>query len=201
MRQYLIGSWSNADEYDYSGEQLMGNRLGASREVPHFLANGRANVAKYGDNTAKATKVPLKSRILPQATRVEKLRSEILELETAYRAGEFSLNDYSLLRDVAFAKLQRAEVLYKKAISAKPIKTEEETEEVCGETPYSSCDVDYTHPEVAPSCGVSWMSDFIDDLPPSNSFKSFLKMSCKVVKTAVHYKIKIQTYLNELKHV
>lgn len=51
-RQYLIGSWSNADEYDYSGEQLMGNRLGASREVPHMI-NGKANLDKYGDNTEK----------------------------------------------------------------------------------------------------------------------------------------------------
>jgi hypothetical protein len=198
MRQYLIGSWSNADEYDYSGEQLMGNRLGASREVPHFLANGRANVAKYGDNTAKVTKVPLADRILPQAKRVRVLTEQLIELESERKAG-MDVHTYSKLRDILIVKRDRAEELLKKVTSVRPIR--EETEEVGVETPYSSSDVDPTHTEVATSCGVSWMSDFIDDLPPSNSFKSFLKMSCKVVKTAVHYKHKISSYLNELKEV
>lgn len=194
MRQYLIGSWSNADEYDYSGEQLMGNRLGASREVPHFLANGRANVEKYGDNTTKVTKVSLADRILPQAKRVRVLTEQLIELEAERKAG-MDIVTYSKLRDILIVKRDRAEELLKKATSVRPIR--EETDEVSEETTYSSCDVDYSHTEVVTPCGVSW----IDDLSPSNSFKSFLKMSCKVVKTAVHYKHKISSYIDELKAV
>lgn len=119
MRQYLIGSWANADEYDYSGEQIMGNRLGASREVPHFLPSGRANVAKYGDNTALVKKVPLHDRILPQYKRVNTLTEQLIELEKAYKAGEYSIEEYTTLRAVVSTKRARAEQLYKKAVSVK----------------------------------------------------------------------------------
>jgi len=208
-RYFALQTWvgSHENEPDYDGNQCGSRNVRSVEAIPLYDIYGKANVNAFSDSAIAArmgktpTKVPLKQRILPQATRVEKLRSEILELETAYRAGEFSLEEYSVYRDVAFAKLQRAEVLYKRAISAKPIKTDEEIDKVSVESAYSSCDVDHTHTEVAPSCGVSWMSDFIDDLPPSNSFKSFLKMSCKVVKTAVHYKHKISSYIDELKVV
>lgn len=168
--------------------------------LAHTLPNGKANLLAYADKpapTKKVTKVPLKSRILPQAARVEKLRSEILELETAYRAGEFSLNDYSLLRDVAFAKLQRAEVLYKKAISVKPIKTEDEYEEVGEKSAYSTCDVDYTHTEAATSCGVSW----IDALSSENSLKNILKKACAINRTLVRYSQATKRYIKTLSEV
>ena len=207
-RLYIQPSWidSCSDHGEWSGgnDQYRGDK--SIEAVPTYI-NGKPNVKAFSDEAIEArkekrkTSVPLKSRILPQLSRVEKLRSEILELETAYRAGEFSLNDYSLLRDVAFAKLQRAEMLYKKAIAAKPIKTEEETEEdtqqVEAETTHSSCDVHYTHTEVATGCGVSW----IDDLPRTNSFKRFLQITCKVVKTAVEWHQKARNYINELKAV
>ena len=168
--------------------------------LAHTLPNGKANLLAYADKpvtTKKATKVPLKSRILPQASRLEKLRSEILELETAYRAGEFSLEEYSVYRDVAFAKLQRAEVLYKKAIAAKPIKIEDEYEEVSVETTYNSCDVDYTHTEVATPWGVSW----IDELPRTNSFKKLLQITCKTTKALVRYSQATKLYIKTLKEV
>lgn len=192
-RLYCIQSWNNASET--SGEQI-GNRLAQSRGL-HFNRDGTANTFLYSEenNEKRPTKVPLKQRILPQFSRVEKLRSEAVELEQAFKAGEFAPEEYTLLREVQFKKLRRAEELLKKAIA--PVKTGEETDEVSVETTYSSSDVNYTHTEVAPSCGVIW----IDDLSPSNSFKSFLKMSCNVVKTAVHYKHKAATYINELKEV
>lgn len=199
MRQYLIGSWSNADEYDYSGEQLMGNRLGASREVPHFLANGRANVAKYGDNIAKPIKTPLKQRILPQASRVDKLRSEAIELEAAYKAGEFNDGEYTLLRDVAFRKLYRAEELLKKAIT--PVQKEEdsyEDEAVSYTKSFSNASDNNVHGESYSSpVGV----EFIDELSDSNSLKSFLKMSCKVCRKAVQLSQAVRNYYNELKAI
>jgi hypothetical protein len=190
-RLYCIQSWNNASET--SGEQI-GNRLAQSRGL-HFNRDGTANTFLYSEenNEKKPTKVPLKQRILPQSARVEKLLSEAIELEQAFKAGEFSPEEYTLLREVAFKKLRRAEELLKKAIT--PIKTGEEYEVVGVETTYSSSDVDYTHTEVATPCGVSW----IDDLSPSNSFKSFLKMSCKVVKTSIEWHQKARNYINELK--
>lgn len=169
-------------------------------ESLHMLNKNRANIDAYADPVVvrKTTKVPLKQRILPQATRLEKLRSEILELETAYRAGEFSLNDYSLLRDIAFAKLQRAEVLYKKAISTKPIKTQDETDEVEAETAYSSCDVHYTNTPTAPS---HWLDDFIAELPEKNCFKNFLKIALHVTRKAVEFSQATKRYIKTLSEV
>lgn len=191
MRQYLIGSWSNADEYDYSGEQLMGNRLGASREVPHFLVNGRANVAKYGDNTAKATKVPLADRILPQAKRVRVLTEQLIELEAERKAG-MDIHTYSKLRDILIVKRDRAEELLKKVVSVRPIR--EETEEVGEETTYSSCDVNYTDAPIGTS---SWL----DDLSDKNSLKKPMKKALQVAKTLVRWHHKARSYWQELKEV
>lgn len=191
MRQYLIGSWSNADEYDYSGEQLMGNRLGASREVPHFLANGRANVAKYGDNTAKPTKVPLKQRILPQASRVDKLRSEAIELEQAFKAGEFTAEEYTLLRDVQFKKLRRAEELLKKAIT--PVQKEEETGEYGVEIYPCSHDMAQDD-DGCKDEPFAWLSS-------ENSLKKILQRGCKAAQGVVHFSHKARAYWQELKEV
>jgi len=204
-RYFALQTWvgSHENEPDYDGNQCGSRNVRSVEAIPLYDIYGKANVNAFSDSAIAArmgktpTKVPLKQRILPQASRLEKLRSEILELETAYRAGEFSLNDYSLLRDVAFAKLQRAEMLYKKAISAKPIKTEEEHEEVSEETTYNSCDVGYTHTEVATPCGVSW----IDDLPRTNSFKKILQIACKTTKTLVRYSQATKRYIKTLSEV
>lgn len=202
MRQYLIGSWSNADSYDYNGEQLMGHRSGQSRRV-HWNPDGSACVASYGDDEPKATKVPLKQRILPQASRVDKLRSEAIELEAAFKAGEFSAEEYTLLRSVAFRKLHRAEELLKKAVT--PIQKAEETDE----------DSAQMQAEYTPSRGFSpqpndgYASEeleeigvrFIDELSNENMFKSFLKSACIITRKVIHYKHKAVMYLNTLKEV
>ena len=200
-RLYIQPSWidSCSDHGEWSGgnDQYRGDK--SIEAVPTYI-NGKPNVKAFSDEAIEArkekrkTSVPLKSRILPQASRVEKLRSEILELETAYRAGEFSLEEYSLYRDVAFAKLQRAEVLYKKAIAAKPIKTEDEYEEVVEETAYSSHDVDYTN---TPTAGSHWL----DDLSDKNSLKKPLQKTLQVVRTLVKWHQKARSYWNELKAV
>lgn len=203
-RYFAIQSWvsSHDNEPDYSGQQT-GSRHVRSVEIPMYTQHGKANVDWFSDEQialragANKPKPSIKDKILPQFKRLQTLQSQMVDLETEYKTTDMSISEYSVLRDVLVAKLQRQEVLYKKAIAAKPIKTEEEYEELSEETPYSSCDLEYTYIDVATPCGVSW----IDDLSPSNSFKSFLKMSCKVVKTAVHYKHKISSYLNELKQV
>ena len=169
--------------------------------MSHTLANGQANLLKYADPVVvrKSTKVPLRSRILPQASRVDKLRSEAIELEIAFKAGEFNAEEYTLLREVAFRKLRRAEELLKKAIT--PIQKEEETDE--------DSDLFHTSSGCSPQpndghaseeyeeIGVIW----IDQLSDQNSLKDVLKFSCKAIRKAVNFKHKAARYLNELKEV
>lgn len=194
MRQYLIGSWANADSYDYSGEQLMGDRLGASRDASHFLKNGQANTEKYGDNTEASTKrktsIPLTDRILPQAKRVNLLTEQMRELEVEYKSGNMSITDYTLYRDILSVKRSRAEVLLKKAISVRPNTSEnnDESEELGVEYATQS---DVTED----TCGVAW----VDELSSKNTFKKMLQNTCKAFKLAVHYKHKTSSYLQTLK--
>jgi len=152
-RLYCIQSWNNASET--SGEQI-GNRLAQSRGL-HFDRNGNANVALYAEETIekKPTKIPLKSRILPQAVRVEKLTAEIIELEAAYKAGEFDQDEYSILRAVAFKKRDRAVELYKRAI--KPAQT----------TDYE----EYLPPQPQHTANTSEHTDFTEEKTANSSKK------------------------------
>jgi hypothetical protein len=167
--------------------------------LAHTLPNGKANLLAYADRpTAVKSKVSIKDKILPQGKRLTVLRNQMIELENSYRSGEMDISEYSILRDVLVTKLQRQEVLYKRAISAKPIKTEDEYEEVEAETLYQTHEVAYTDIPIATS---NWLDDFIAELPDRNCFKNFLKMSCKVMRKTLHYKHKAATYLNTLKEV
>lgn len=169
--------------------------------MSHTLANGQANLLKYADPAVvkKTTKVSIKQRILPQASRVDKLRSEAIELEIAFKAGEFSAEEYTLLREVAFKKLRRAEELLKKAIT--PVQKAEETDEDSAEyTPssgFSPQPNDGYASEEYEAVGVR----FIDELSNQNMFKSFLKSACIITQKVIHYKHKMSSYLNELKAV
>lgn len=186
-RLYCIQSWNNASET--SGEQI-GSRLSQSRGL-HFDRMGNANVALYAEeNTEKKnTKISLKQRILPQFARLEKLTAEIIELEEANHKDEFTPEEYTLLRSVAFKKRDRAQILLNKAIST--VHTPENNDES------EEFGVEYATQnsvtEVA--CGVAW----IDELSSSNCFKSFLKNTCKAFKLAVHCKYKAATYIQSLK--
>lgn len=166
-----------------------------TEEIPlelHML-NGKANIDVYGrlDEAKKPTKVPLKNRILPQACRVEKLRSEAIELEAAYKAGEFSAEEYTLLRDVQFKKLRRAEELLKKAIT--PVQKGEETDEDSIEiyVPIHDTAQDDDRCKDEP---FAWLSD-------RNSLKKILQNTCKAVKGVVHFSHKARAYWQELKEV
>ena len=200
MRQYLIGSWANADSYDYSGEQLMGNRLGASRDASHFLKNGQANTAKYGDNTEasvkRKTSIPLTDRILPQAKRVNLLTEQMRELEVEYKSGNMSIKDYTLYRDILSVKRSRAEVLLKKAISVRPNTPEniDESEEFGVEYPTQNS---VTETTCGVSCGVAW----VDELSAKNRFKKILQNTCKASRTLVKLFQQAKAYYQELKGV
>lgn len=164
--------------------------------MSHTLKNGQANLLKYADTIVvrKPTKVPLKNRILPQSARVEKLRSEAIELEAAFKAGEFTPGEYTLLRDVAFRKLRRAEELLKKAIT--PVRP----------TPHEGDEYAEEYPEVEAVYGVNssvsptiHTSTWIEDLPASNSLKIPLQKTLQVVRTLVKWHQKAKNYYITLK--
>lgn len=199
-RMYIQPSWIDAasDHSEWSGGngQYRGDR---SADIATFDRNGRARVEAFSDDAietrknARKTSVPLKSRILPQAARLEKLTAEIIELEEANRKGEFTPAEYTLLRSVAFKKRDRAQVLLNKAISTSHTPQNNEESEEFG--------VEYaTQNSVAEvacgdACGVAW----VDELSTKNTFKKMLQNTCKAFKLAVHYKHKTSSYLQTLK--
>jgi hypothetical protein len=164
--------------------------------LAHTLPSGKANLLAYADKVPVVkSKVSIKDKILPQFKRLQTLRSQMMELEVEYKTTDMTCEEYSILRDVIVCKIERAEVLYKKAVSVRPNRIE--IEEVGVETSYSNCDVHYTHTEVAPSCGVSW----IDELPRTNSFKRFLQIACKVSVKLVDFSQRAKAYYQTLKEV
>ena len=208
-RYFAIQTWvgSHENEPDYNGQQC-GERNVRSVEIPTFDRHGRPNINAFSDAAIEArkekrkTSLPLTDRILPQAKRVNLLTEQMRELEIEYKSGKMSITDYTLYRNILSVKRSRAEVLLKKAISVRPTTHEDdeyadEMAEDGVETAYTINDRYSTSAPVTPSCRVSW----IDDLSPSNSFKKILQIACKVMKTAVHYKHKISSYLNTLKEV
>jgi len=198
----FVDSCSDHGEWSGGNDQYRGDK--SIESVPTYI-NGRPNVRAFSDEAIEARRgkkpssVPLRSRILPQSSRVDKLRSEAIELEAAFKAGEFSAAEYTLLRSVAFRKLHRAEELLKKAVT--PVQKAEETDEDSVEyTPSSSFSPqpnDKHASEEYVDCGV----EFIDQLSNQNMFKSFLKSACIITRKVIHYKHKISSYLNELKAV
>lgn len=206
MRNYIVSSWNDADQYNYSGEQI-GNRQSKSQRV-HFNPDGSACVASYGDDEPKVSKVSIKDKILPQFKRLSTLRTQMVDLEQEYKTTNMSIEEYSLLRNVIVCKIARAEELYKKAVSVKPTQPDEDDIDLYTGLPDDTAQVQgvfyatnhvsaQRESDIGKAVGVVW----IDDLPHTNSFKSFLQISCKVVRKAVHYKYKVKAYYQTLKEV
>jgi hypothetical protein len=203
-RYFMIQSWvgSHENEPDYNGQQCGERNVRSTEVVPLYDQYGNANVAAFSDEAIaqrrgkdqKKTSVPLVDRILPQQRRVRTLTEQLVELEAERKAG-MDIHTYSKLRDILIVKRDRAEELLKKATSVRPVR--EEIEEVGVETAYETCDVDYTHTEVATPCGVSW----IDDLSSENSLKNILKKACVVARTLVRYTQAIKRYIKTLQEV
>lgn len=197
MRNYIVASWNDADQYDYSGEQI-GNRRSKSQKV-HFNPDGSACVASYADPEVKS-KVNIKDKILPQAKRLSTLQDQMIELEKEYKTTDMSIDEYTILRDVLVAKIQRQEILYKKAISVKPKSEPEDDVEIQDDIPVS-CE-EFTPKTCANDKGDERYS--LEDfawLSSENSLKKILQSACKVVKAAVHFIQKAKSYWNELKAV
>ncbi|WP_391560681.1 hypothetical protein [Robertmurraya sp.] len=196
MRKQLTDSYNVPEELHAVNETV---------SLAHTLPNGKANLLAYADHIPikKATKVPLKNRILPQSARVDKLRSEAIELEAAFKAGEFSAEEYTLLREVAFKKLRRAEELLKKAVT--PVQKQEES--------YEDEAISYTETFPNPSdnnghgesysspVGGRFFAEVIDELSDRNSFKKILQKACVVARTLVRWNNRTKAYVQTLKEV
>lgn len=201
-RLYIQPSFVNSCEdhglWSGGNGQYRGDR---SADIATFDRNGRARVEAFSDDAietrknARKTSVPLKARILPQAARLEKLTAEIIELEEANRKGEFTPEEYTLLRSVAFAKRDRAQILLDKAINVRTTDTQEsiEQEDLPTESAY---EINDSH-SANSVCGVG----IIDDLSDENCLKVFLQNACKGYKLAVQFGHKAKSYWNELKEV
>ena len=189
-RLYCIQSWNNASET--SGEQI-GNRLAQSRGL-HFNRDGSANVDLYSedDDTKRKTSIPLSDRILPRKKRLNTLRDQLIELETEYKTTQMSIEEYSTLRDILMVKINRAEALYRKAISVRPNtpQNNDESEEFGVEyaTQNSVTEV---------GCGVAW----VDELSAKNTFKKVLQNTCKASRTLLKLTQRAKAYYQMLKEV
>jgi len=168
--------------------------------LAHTLPNGKANLLAYADPTPvrkPVTKVSIEDKILPQKKRLNTLRSQMIELEQSYRNKEMSIEKYSLLRDCLVAKLQRAEVLYRKAVAQKPVQMPEDTAETLYTNYFSPEPNDGYASEEYEEIGVVW----IDSLSSGNSFKKILQVTCKATRKLVEFKHKVKAYYQTLKEV
>lgn len=174
-----------------------------------FTQHGKANVDWFSDeqialrSAANKPKPSIKDKILPQAKRLSVLRDQMLELETSYRAGEMSISDYSLYRDIIVAKIQRQEVLYKRAASIKPIRPDSHEDEAVSYTETFSTPSDNNgHGESYSSpVGVSFFAEVIDELSDDNSLKNILKKACVVARTLVRWHNRTKAYVQTLKEM
>lgn len=113
-RHFVLGTWANADEYDYSGEQLMGHRQGKSVCMDHMLPSGMANLKRYGDPVSTVTKTPTKPKLtafdkICTADRAySRLSALSEELDNQLEGGEIDLESWAYARKQLDKKLEKA---------------------------------------------------------------------------------------------
>lgn len=178
-------------------DQYRGDR---SVDLATFDKNGRARVEAFSDSAIESlkkrkTSVPLIDRVLPQQRRIRVLTEQLYELEAERKAG-MDIHTYSQLRDVLICKRNRAEVLYRKAISVKApsydkddtAQTWEETYKVSGV--YASENGDHVQGE-----SVSWL----DELSDENCFKKILQKACKAKRKLVQFSHQVKKFTQKAK--
>ena len=110
-----------------------------TEEIPaslHMISN-KANIGAYGepDKLKKKSSLTIQQKILPQASRVERLTEQMRELVAEYKAGNIDIDEYSMLLSVIAAKRDRALFLLNKAKSVRaPFEIEEEEAISLGKT-------------------------------------------------------------------
>jgi hypothetical protein len=209
-RYFMIQSWvgSHENEPDYNGQQCGERNIRSIEAVPLYDQFGNANVSAFSDEAIaarngvkKASAISIQDKILPQKKRLNTLRSQMIDLEREYKTTNMSISEYSVLRDVLVAKVQRAEVLYRKAIAQKPIQMPED-EAISYVNSFSNHSDNDGHGESYSSpVGVSFFAEVIDELSNDNSLKSFLKMSCRVIRGLVRFSSATKRYIKTLSEV
>lgn len=110
-----------------------------TEEIPaslHMIGN-KANIGAYGepDKLKKKSSLTIQQKILPQASRVERLTEQMRDLVAEYKAGNIDIEEYSMLLSVLAAKRNRAEQLLAKAKSVRaPFEIEDEEAVSLGKT-------------------------------------------------------------------
>lgn len=202
----FVDSCSDHGEWSGGNGQYRGDR---SVEVVPTYINGRPNVRAFSDEAIaarrakKSSSTPLADRILPQKRRVDSLTAQMVELESEYKAGKMSIQDYSLYRDIVSAKRDRAIVLLDRAMKVKPIRPETDEDSAQDGVEYTPSSGFSPRPndgyasEEYEEIGVVW----IDELSETNSLKNILKKACVVCRTLVEFKHKVKAYYQTLKEV
>lgn len=197
-RYFAIQSWvsSHDNEPDYSGQQT-GSRNVRSIEIPMYTQHGKANVDWFSDEAIaartakKAPAVSIKDKILPQFKRLNVLQSQMVELENSYRAGEIDIKTYSMLRDIVVTKIQRQEVLYRRAISVRP--TPHEDGEFTDEMPEDEAVFYARNSDHHNTDTRTW----VDDLSPSNSLKTPIKKALQLSRKLIESYHSFKTFIKE----
>lgn len=191
MRLYITPSWRDAAEgHDSWSMESPDDRKRRS----HTLPNGNANLQSYSDEAIgekKASKISIQDRILPQKKRLSTLRDQLIELETEYKTTQMSIEEYSTLRDILMVKINRAEVLYKKAISTS------HTPENINESEEFGVEYATQNSVTEVGCGVAW----VDELSSENCFKKIMQNTCKASRTLVKWFQRAKAYYQTLKEV
>jgi hypothetical protein len=205
MRMYIQPSWTDAAEDHEMWSGGNGQYRGdPSINLSTFDKNGRARMEAFSDAAVEAlkekrkTSVPLRDRILPQGKRVSVLTDQLVELETDYKAGKMSIQEYTQLRAVLVTKRNRATVLYQKAVSVKE-PTHEDDIDLYSELPQDEDEAVYVVNSRATS--TVHTSTWVDDLPASNSLKLPVQKALHVVRTLVRLSHKARSYWQELKEL
>ena len=130
-RHFVNVTWNNSAE-QYDGYQQMNH---------HMNPNGTAAIHNYSDEALakdkpkKKSSLTIQQKILPQASRVERLTEQMRELVSEYKAGNIDIDEYSMLLSVLAAKRSRAVELLSKAKSVRaPFEIEEEETISLGKT-------------------------------------------------------------------
>lgn len=134
----FINSCSDHGEWSGGNDQYRGDK---SADIATFDKQGRARVGAFSDEAIEARKPKKKSsltiqqKILPQASRVQRLTEQMRELVLEYQKGNIGIDEYSILLSVISSKRAKAEILLAKAKSVRaPFEIEEEEAISLGKT-------------------------------------------------------------------
>ncbi len=172
-----------------------------TEEIPehlHMLNKHRANIEAYADKPVQLkpkSSVSIRDKILPQHRRVNTLTDQIIELESAYKSGEMSQAEYTMLRAVLYTKRDRAIELYKKAINVAESRNQSPEDSV-------ESDVQNGNGYATTSQQQEIVTGtFLDEISSTNSLKLFAQRGLQVGRVLVRCIQQAKAYIQTLKEV